>query len=182
VKEGQTVLINGAAGGVGTFAVQIARALGATVSGVCSARNAELVRTLGANHVIDYGLQDFTRADKRYDVIFDLVGNHPLSAIRGALNPGGTFVGCGGGGPDKPGGELLAGMLSQAIAAKFSKEKLTGVMAKVNTLDLEVLAGMMESGAIKPALSRSYLLKETAEAIRHVESCHASGKVIIAVA
>jgi NADPH:quinone reductase-like Zn-dependent oxidoreductase len=179
---GQTVLINGAAGGVGTFAVQIAKALGANVSGVCSARNAELVRTLGADHVIDYGLQDFTRLSRHFDLIFDLVGNHPLGAIRRALAPRGILVGCGGGGPDKSGGELLAGMLRQAIAARFTSQKLTGVLAKVKTADLNVLAGMMESGAIKPALSRTYSLKETAEAIRHVESCHAAGKVIIAVA
>jgi NADPH:quinone reductase-like Zn-dependent oxidoreductase len=182
VQAGQSVLINGAAGGVGTFAVQIAKALGATVTGVCSARNAELIRSLGADRVIDYAHEDFTRADGRFDVIFDLVGNHPLSAIRRALAPRGTFVGCGGGGPDRSGLELLAGTVGQAVAAKFSSEKLTSVLAKVNTADLNVLAGMLESGAVKPVLDRSYTLKETAEAIRHVESCHARGKVIIAVA
>ncbi len=182
VKAGQTVLINGAAGGVGTFAVQIAKALGATVTGVCSARNAELVRSLGADRVIDYAEEDFTKADGRFDVIFDLVGNHPLSAIRRALVPRGTFVGCGGGGPDRPGMELLAGMVGQAVAAKFSKEKLTGVLAKVNTVDLNVLAGMLQSGSVKPVISKRYSLKETAEAIRHVESCHTVGKVIIAIA
>jgi NADPH:quinone reductase-like Zn-dependent oxidoreductase len=182
LKAGQTVLINGAAGGVGTFAVQIAKALGATVTGVCSARNAELVRSLGADRIIDYAQEDFTRGAERFDVIFDLVGNHPLSAIRRALSPRGVLVGCGGGGPDKSGGDLLAAMLGQAIAARFSRQKLTGVLAKVNTADLNVLAGMLESGAVKPVLSRTYSLKETAEAIRHVESCHAQGKVIIAVA
>jgi NADPH:quinone reductase-like Zn-dependent oxidoreductase len=131
--------------------------------------------------VIDYSREDFTRADGRFDVIFDLVGNHPLSAIQRALKERGTFVGCGGGGPDKSGWELMAGMLGQAIAAKFSKQKLTGVFAKVNTADLNVLAGMLESGAIKPVVERSFTLEETAEAIRHVESCHARGKVIIAV-
>jgi NADPH:quinone reductase-like Zn-dependent oxidoreductase len=182
LKAGQTVLINGAAGGVGTFAVQIAKALGATVTGVCSARNAEMVRTLGADRVIDYAQEDFTRADRRWDVIFDLVGNHPLSAIRRALEERGTFVGCGGGGPDRSGWALMAGMLGQAIAARFSKEKLTGVLAKVNTADLNVLAGMLESGAVKPVISKRYSLRETADAVRHVESCHAAGKVIIAVA
>jgi len=182
LKAGQTVLINGAAGGVGTFAVQIAKALGATVTGVCSARNAEMVRTLGADRVIDYAQEDFTRADWRWDVIFDLVGNHPLSAIRRALEERGTFVGCGGGGPDRSGWALMAGMLGQAIAARFSKEKLTGVLAKVNTADLNVLAGMLESGAVKPVISKRYSLRETADAVRHVESCHAAGKVIIAVA
>jgi NADPH:quinone reductase-like Zn-dependent oxidoreductase len=181
VKAGQTVLINGAAGGVGTFAVQIARALGARVTGVCSARNVELVRSLGADRVIDYAQEDFTRMDGRFDVIFDLVGNHGLSAIRRALTPSGTLVGCGGGGPERSGFELMAGMLGQAIAAKFTKQKLTGVLAKVNTADLNVLAGMVESGAVKPVISRSYALGETADAVRHVESCHAVGKVVIAV-
>jgi NADPH:quinone reductase-like Zn-dependent oxidoreductase len=181
VKAGQTVLINGAAGGVGTFAVQIAKALGATVTGVCSGRNVEMVRSLGADRVIDYSQEDFTRADGLFDLIFDLVGNRPLSAIRRALSPRGTFVGCGGGGPDKSSGELLAGMLGQAIAARFTSQKLTGVLAKVNTADLNVLAGMLESGAVKPVVERSYALRETADAIRHVESGHAAGKVIIAV-
>jgi NADPH:quinone reductase-like Zn-dependent oxidoreductase len=181
VKAGHSVLINGAAGGVGTFAVQIAKALGATVTGVCSADNAKLIRSIGADHVVDYAQEDFTRGDRRFDVIFDLVGNHKLSKIRRALTPRGTFVGCGGGGPDRSGWELVAGMLGQAIAAKFSREKLTGVLAKINTGDLNVLAGMMESGAVKPVLSRTFSLRETAEAVRHVESCHAVGKVIISV-
>jgi NADPH:quinone reductase-like Zn-dependent oxidoreductase len=182
VQSGQEALINGAAGGVGTFAVQIAKALGATVTGVCSARNAELVRSLGADRVIDYAQEDFTRGAGPFDVILDLVGNRPLSAMRRALRPRGTFVGCGGGGPDKPGGELMAAMLGRAIAAPFASQKLTGVLAKINTEDLNALARMLELGEVKPVLSRTYPLKETAEAIRHVESCHATGKVIIAVA
>jgi NADPH:quinone reductase-like Zn-dependent oxidoreductase len=181
LKAGQAVLINGAAGGVGTFAVQIAKMLGATVTGVCSARNAELVRTLGADRVIDYAQEDFTRGDGRFDVIFDLVGNRPLSAMRRALSPRRIFVGCGGGGPDTSGWELMAGMLGRAIVAPFARQKLTGVLAKINTADLNVLARMLESGAVKPVLSRSYSLRETAEAIRHVESCHAVGKVMIAI-
>jgi NADPH:quinone reductase-like Zn-dependent oxidoreductase len=182
VKAGQAVLINGASGGVGTFAVQIAKALGATVTGVCSARNAEMVRSLGADSVIDYAQEDFTRSDRRFDVIFDLVGTQPLHAIRRALTPRGIFVGCGGGGPDKPGTELLAAMLGRAIAAQFSSQKLTGVLAKINTGDLNVLGRMLSSGAVKPFLSQSYSLKDTAAAIRHVETCHARGKVTIAVA
>lgn len=181
VEAGQTVLINGAAGGVGTFAVQIAKALGATVTGVCSARNVEMVRSLGADCVVDYEKEDFTRAEHRFDVIFDLVGNRPLSALRRALTPRGIFVGCGGGGPDRPGSKLLAALLGRAIIAQFSSQKLTGVLAKINTADLNVLAQMLESGAVKPFLSQSYSLKDTAEAVRHVESCHARGKVIIAV-
>jgi NADPH:quinone reductase-like Zn-dependent oxidoreductase len=181
LKAGQTVLINGASGGVGTFAVQIAKALGATVTAVCSARNAELVRSLGSDRVIDYAQEDFTRGAGPFDVIFDLVGNRPLSAMRRALRPRGTFIGCGGGGPDKPGGELMAAMLGRAIAAPFASQKLTGVLAKINTEDLNALARMLESGEVKPVVSRTYSLKETAEAVRLVESCHAAGKVIIAV-
>lgn len=181
VKTGQTVLINGAAGGVGTFATQIAKALGTTVTGVCSTRNEEMVRSLGADRVIDYTRQDFTTAGGRFDVIFDLVGNRPLSAMRRALNPRGVFVGCGGGGPDESSGELLAGMLGRAIAAPFARQKLTGVFAKINVEDLTVLARMLESGKVKPVLDRSYPLRETAEAIRYVEGCHAQGKVTIAV-
>jgi NADPH:quinone reductase-like Zn-dependent oxidoreductase len=182
VTAGQTVLINGAAGGVGTFAVQIAKALGATVTGVCSTRNKELIAALGADRVIDYTREDFTRGSIRYDVIFDLVGNHSLSAIRRALEPRGVFVGCGGGGPDQPSGKLLAGMLAPAFAAPFSRQKLTSVFAKVNTDDLNVLAGMLAAGTVKPVLDRSYPLVDTAEAIRYVEGCHARGKVTIDVA
>jgi NADPH:quinone reductase-like Zn-dependent oxidoreductase len=181
VKAGQKVLINGAAGGVGTFSVQIARALGATVTGVCSTRNVAMVNSLGADHAIDYTQVDFTQTGERFDVIFDLVGNHPLSALRRALTPRGTLVGCGGGGPDRSSGELLGAMLGQAIAAPFARQKLTSVLAKINTDDLNVLAGMLESGTVKPVLDRSYPLRETAEAIRYVEGCHAQGKVTIAV-
>jgi len=102
--------------------------------------------------------------------------------MRKALTARGVFVGCGGGGPDKSGWELMAGMLGQAIAARFSSQKLTGVLAKVNTQDLNVLAGMLESGAVRPLISKRYSLQETAEAARHVESCHALGKVIISIA
>ncbi len=181
VTAGQAVLINGAAGGVGTFAVQIAKALGATVTGVCSTRNQEMVSSLGADHLIDYTQEDFTRTGSRFDVIFDLVGNHPLSAMRRALNPRGVFVGCGGGGPDESSGKLLAAMLGRAIAAPFSRQKLTGVFAKINTDDLNALARMLESGKVKPVLDLSYPLREPAEAIRYVEGCHARGKVTIAV-
>jgi NADPH:quinone reductase-like Zn-dependent oxidoreductase len=181
LKSGQTVLINGAAGGVGTFAVQIAKALGATVTGVCSTRNTELVLSLGADRVIDYTREDFTATPGGFDLIFDLVGNRSLSSMRRALSPRGIFVGCGGGGPDEPSGKLLAGMLGQAVAARFSRQKLTSVFAKMNSGDLDVLARMLESGAVKPVLDRSYPLRDTADAIRYVEGCHARGKVIIAV-
>jgi NADPH:quinone reductase-like Zn-dependent oxidoreductase len=182
VQSGLSVLINGAAGGVGTFAVQIAKSFGAQVTGVCSTRNIELINSIGADQVIDYTREDFTRAGKQYDVIFDLVGNHALAAIRRALRPKGIFVGCGGGGPDKSSGELLAGMFGRLVVSPFTSQKLTGVFAKVNADDLDTLGGLLQSGQIKPVLDRSYPLGNVADAIRYVESCHARGKVTISVA
>ena len=181
VQSGQRVLLNGAAGGVGTFAVQIGKWLGAHITGVCSTRNVGLVQAIGADCVIDYTVQDFTRNDEKYDVVFDLVSNHSLKAMRRVLRPKGIFVGCGGGGPDKPGGELLAAMLGRLVASPFTSQKLTGVMAKVNAADLNVLGELLQSGKIKPVLDRSYPLREVPDAIRYVESCHARGKVTIAV-
>lgn len=182
VQPGQRVLINGAAGGVGTFAVQIGKWLGADITGVCSTRNVAFVQSIGADRAIDYTLQDFTRSDDQYDVIFDLVGNHPLKAIRRVLRPKGTFVGCGGGGPDTPGSELLSTMAERLVMSPFTSQKLTGVFAKVNASDLNVLGDLLQFGKIEPALDRSYPLCGVAEALRYVESCHARGKVTIVVA
>lgn len=182
VQRGQTVLINGAAGGVGTFAVQIAKTLGAQVTGVCSTRNLGLVGSLGADHVIDYTCEDFTRSDRRYDVIFDLVGNRPVSEVRHALHPKGTFVGCGGGGPDRSSWQLLAAILGRAILAPFVSQKLTGVLAKIKTADLNVLGEMMQAGKLTPVMDRSFPLFQTADAIRYVETGHARGKVTIVLA
>jgi NADPH:quinone reductase-like Zn-dependent oxidoreductase len=182
VQPGQRVLIVGAAGGVGTFAVQIGKWLGAHLTGVCSTRNVAFVQSIGADRAIDYTLQDFTRSDDQYDVIFDLVGNHPLKAIRRVLRSKGTFVGCGGGGPDKPASQLLSMMVGRLVTSPFTSQKLTGVFAKVNAADLNVLGDLMQFGKIEPALDRSYPLSGVAEALRYVESCHARGKVTIAVA
>jgi NADPH:quinone reductase-like Zn-dependent oxidoreductase len=181
VQAGQRVLINGAAGGVGTFAVQVGKWLGAQVTGICSTRNADLVQSLGADRVIDYTRGDFTRSGERWDVIFDLVGNHPLALLRRALESKGVLVGCGGGGPEKTSGELLKGMLGQALLGPFVSQKLTGVFAKINAADLTVLAQLLESGKIRPVLDRSYSLQEVGAAIRYVETCHARGKVTIKV-
>ena len=178
----QSVLINGAAGGVGTFAVQIAKYLGARVTGVCSTRNVELVRSIGAEGVVDYTREDFTLSGQKYDVIFDLVGNQPLSAVRRVLKPKGIYVGCGGGGPDESSISLLAMMLGRVLLAPFVSQKLTGVLAKINGDDLDVLSGLTASGQLTPVLDKSFALSETAAAIRYVEQCHARGKVIIAVA
>src|ERR1700761_3998576 len=182
VQPGQRVLIIGAAGGVGTFAVQIGKWLGAHITGICSTRNVAFVQSIGADRVIDYTLQDFTRSDDQYDVIFDLVGNHPLKAIRRVLHSKGTFVGCGGGGPDKSASELLSTMVGRLVASPFTSQKLTGVFAKVNPADLNVLGDLLQCGTIEPALDRSYPLSDVAEALRYVESCHARGKVTIVVA
>lgn len=181
VQAGQRVLINGAAGGVGTFAVQIGKWLGAQVTGVCSTRNAELVRSIGADRVVDYTKEDFTQTSGEYDVIFDLVGNRGLKEMRRALNRAGTFVGCGGGGPERRSSELMGAMLGRFARAPFTRQKLTGVFAKVNAADLGVLGELLGSGSIKPVLDKQYPLSETAEALRYVETCHARGKVTIAV-
>ena len=181
VKAQQSVLINGAAGGVGTFAVQIAKSFGAYVTGVCSTRNLELVCSIGADRAIDYTHEDFTQSGQKYDVLFDLVGNRPLSALRRALHPKGIYVGCGGGGPDRSSASLLVMMLERALLSPFVSQRLTGVLAKANANDLDMLSGLAASGKIIPVLDKSFPLPETPAAIRHVEQCHARGKVTIAI-
>jgi NADPH:quinone reductase-like Zn-dependent oxidoreductase len=182
VQPGQTVLINGAAGGVGTFAVQIAHSMGARVTGVSSARNGEQVRSLGADQVIDYAQEDFTQSAAKWDVVFDLVGNRTLAEFRRALQPKGVFVSCGGGGPDKKASELSGIMFGKMLIAPFVSQRLTGVFAKMNAADLSALAAMIETGTLKTVIDRTYALAETADAVRYVETGHARGKVIIAVA
>ncbi len=181
VASGQSVLINGAAGGVGTFAVQIAKHLGATVTAVCSTRNVDFVRSIGADSAIDYTQTDFTQEESRYDVIFDLVGNRALAEMRRALRPKGIFIGCGGGGPGTSSLGLLIGMLGRAAIAPFASQKLTGILAKINANDLSMLAGLVESGSIHPVLDRIFPLGQTPDALRYVETCHVRGKVLIAV-
>jgi NADPH:quinone reductase-like Zn-dependent oxidoreductase len=181
IRAGQRVLVNGAAGGVGTFAVQIAKSYGARVTGVCSTRNIELVRSIGADDLVDYTREDFIHGDRRYDVFFDLVGNNRLSACLGVLEPGGTYIGCGGGAPDRRSIELLGSMLQAAVMAPFVTQKLPGLLAKVNTADLSFLADLIQAGKIAPVLDRSNALKETASAIRYLEQGHARGKVVITV-
>lgn len=181
VKSGDKVLINGAAGGVGTFAVQIAKWLGASVTGVCSSRNVELVRSIGADRVIDYTRENFTVGSERYDVIFDLVGNRSLTEIRRVLAARGTLIGCAGGGPDTPASSLLAGMLRQGITGWFTKQKLVGILAKRNKKDLELLGQLLAGEHLKPVIDRKYPLSEVPDAIRHLEKGHAHGKVVITV-
>ena len=179
LHAGQSVLINGAAGGVGTFAVQIAHALGADVTGVCSTRNVELVRSLGAGHVVDYTVEDFTRSGLEYDLIVDTVGNHTLSQLRRALTPTGTLVIVGG-----QGGRLigaLAQLPKSVLVDRFVAQRLTRLFAKLTNDDLIVLRELVDDGKVTPVIDRAYPLRETADAIRHVEAGHARGKVVIAV-
>ena len=183
VQAGQKVLINGASGGVGTFAVQIAKSYGAEVTGVCSGRNVELVQSLGADHVIDYTKEDFTKGEQKYDVILDNVANHSLSECRRVLTPNGTYVLIGGGGVNEQGFlGALAKALKTALFSKFVSQKMGMMMADPSNKDLSLLADMMQSGKIKPIIDRTYKsLSEVPDAIRYVEEGHARGKVIITV-
>jgi len=183
VQSGQKVLINGASGGVGTFAVQLAKNFGAEVTGVCSTRNVELVQSLGADHVIDYTKEDFTKGDQKYDVILDNVANHSLSECRHALTPNGTYVLIGGGGVNEQG--FLGGLgnaLKAALFSKFVSQKMGMMMADPSNKDLTLLADMMQSGKIKPVIDRTYKsFSEIPDAIRYLEEGHARGKVVITV-
>jgi NADPH:quinone reductase-like Zn-dependent oxidoreductase len=181
VQPDQHVLINGAAGGVGTFAVQIAKSFGAHVTGVCSTRNVEIVRSIGADEVVDYSQKNFLEADRRYDLFFDLVGNHPLSACLRVLHPKGIYIGCGGGGPDRGSMELLGSMLHSAVSAPFVSQRMPGLLARVNTADLTFLGNLMQTGKVTPILDRTYPLSETAAAIVYLEQGHARGKVAVTV-
>jgi NADPH:quinone reductase-like Zn-dependent oxidoreductase len=182
VQPGQKVLINGASGGVGTFAVQIAKSFGADVTGVCSARNADLVRSLGADHVIDYTKEDFTKGEQRYDVILDNVANHSLSECRRVLTPKGKYVMIGGGGPNEQGFiGVMARPLKAMVLSPFISQQMGMMMADANQKDLTILADMMEAGKLKPVIDRTYKLDQVPDAIRYLEEGHARGKVIIAV-
>jgi NADPH:quinone reductase-like Zn-dependent oxidoreductase len=181
VRAGHRVLVNGAAGGVGTFAIQIAAALGAEVTGVCSTRNAGLVRSIGAAHVVDYTTQDFTDGRARYDVILDNVGNRPLSRLRRALTPAGTLVLNGGGAPGHVFGPV-AGILRAVVVNGLVRERLRLIPHEQKREQLLTLTGLIEAGKLTPVLDRTYPLAETAEAMRRVEQGHARGKVIITVA
>lgn len=179
VKAGTAVLINGASGGVGTLAVQIARSFGAEVTGVCSTRNVEMVRSLGADHVIDYTQDDFTEGEQRYDVIIDNVGNHPLSALRDVLVPGGTVVMVGG-----PPGDWVGPVINPLKALfmnPFIDEEFAFFISQFNQEDLAILAELMASGELTPVIDRHYPLNEVPEAIAYSEDGRAQGKIIIDV-
>jgi NADPH:quinone reductase-like Zn-dependent oxidoreductase len=182
VQPGQKVLINGASGGVGTFAVQIAKNLGAEVTGVCSGRNADMVRSLGADHVIDYTKEDFTKGNERYDVILDNVGTQPLSGFRRVLKPNGILVMVGGGGPND--GKWVGPMarpIKAMLMSPFTSQKMGMMLAEPNQKDLNLVAEMMDSGKVKPVIDRTYPLSQIREAMAYLEQGHARGKVIITV-
>lgn len=181
VKNGERVLIIGASGGVGTFAVQIAKWMGADVTAVCSTRNVEMVRSLGSDRVIDYTSENFTKGGIQYDVIYDLVGDKSFSEYSGVLKPSGRYIGAGILSSEGSMLKVIPGMIYTALRAAFSKKKFTSFMAKINKDDLADLADLMESGKLTPVIDRTYPLEETAAAVRYVAAKHARGKVVISV-
>lgn len=179
LQPGQHVLINGASGGVGTFAVQIAKVLGATVTAVCSERNAAMVRSLGADHVIDYRQSNYTSGEQRYDLIVDMIGNHSVSANLDALTADGRLVIVGGEKGDWIG--PLANMIKGPLLSPFVDQEIIVMLARATRSDLDYLAGLMQSGALVPVIDRVFALADTPEAIAYLEQGHASGKVIIEI-
>ena len=182
VRPAQQVLVNGASGGVGTFAAQIAKSLGAEVTGVCSTRNVELIRSLGADHVIDYTVDDFARNGRRYDVVLDLVGNRSLTDFRRALTPAGTLVLSGGG--VSRGGSMFGPMglfLKSQLLSRFVRHRLLTLPSKPSKENLAALRELVESGKLTPVIDRTFPLSEAPEAIRYLEVEHARAKVVITV-
>jgi NADPH:quinone reductase-like Zn-dependent oxidoreductase len=178
IAAGQKVLINGASGGVGTYAVQIAKSYGAHVTGVCSTRNVALVRSLGADRVIDYTQENFTEGAERYDLILDTVGNHDLLVLLEVMKPQGTLVGIGGNKTEMWIGPIW-GMAKRNIVDSFVDQKLVGFVASVHTADLEFLAGLMSDGKMTSAIDRRYSLEETGAALEYIGTRRARGKVIV---
>lgn len=187
LQQGQSVLINGAAGGVGTYAVQIAKTLGGRVTGVCSTRNVEFVRSIGADHVIDYTTFDFTRGPSRYDLIVQLAGNRTQAELCRALSRDGHLVVAGGGTGrelDEGGGlwELMSLMMKGMVLSRFVLPRALMFMARIRKADLTFLANLIHSGKLTSVVDRTYPLANAADAIRHLETGHARGKVIVTVA
>jgi NADPH:quinone reductase-like Zn-dependent oxidoreductase len=181
IRPGQKVLINGASGGVGTFAVQIAKSFGADVTGVCSTRNVEMVRSIGADHVIDYNKEDYTKGTQRYDLIFDTVGNHPLLDHRHVLTARGILVIVGGSSAD-PWLGPLARFLEGYVISPFMSQKFLGFLADTNkTEDLNHLRDLMQAGKLTPVIDRQFGLNEVPAAIRYLETGHVRGKLVIDV-
>jgi len=177
VKQGQKVLINGATGGVGTFAVQIAKSFGAEVTGVCSPRNLEMVRSIGADHVIDYTVMDFTQNGQYYDLIIDIAANHSLTNLMRALNPNGICVVVGFSSVQ----QMLGVRLFGPWISKTGSKKIGMLMPEKDESDLVIIKELLEAGKIVPVIDRSYQFSEVPEAIRYLENGHARGKVVITV-
>ncbi len=177
IQPGQKVLINGAAGGVGTFAVQIAKSFGADVTGVCSTRNVDMVRSIGADRVIDYTREDFTKSGQRYDVIFDLVANHSVLACRRVLNPKGIYIMAG-----ALSGRLIGFLdfpIKALVLSRFVSQKFIVFIARSSKEDLTIMGELIATGKVTPVIDRRYRLSEVPEAIRYLEQGHAQGKVVI---
>ena len=185
IQPGQKVLINGATGGVGTFAVQIAKSLGAEVTAVCSTRNVDLVRSIGADHVIDYTKEDFTKSDQRYDVIFDNVCNHSFFERRRVLTAKGICVLAGMGGAGVKEGQAIGRIAGNLFTARglssFTDQKFAQYMTKMSKQDLIMLGDLIQAGKLKPVIERTYKLNDAPEALRYLDQGHARGKVVIAV-
>lgn len=179
LKPGQRVLVNGASGGVGTWTVQIARAMGAHVTAVCSTRNVELVRSLGADEVIDYTKEDFLKGGPRFDVMMDLVGNRPLSGCRGVLHEGGTYIPCSGGGGEWAGPMLR--ILGGLFVSMFTSQKFKSFVMTPNREDLLFLKELVETGKAKPVVERSFPLSQAGAALHHVAEGHARGQTVIKI-
>jgi len=172
VQAGQKVLINGASGGVGTFSVQIAKSLGAEVTGVCSPRNVEMVRSIGADHVIDYTKEDFTKSGQRYDLILDNVGNHSFADLRRALSPGGTHL------PNTGHGGMTYVIKAYVLAALIHQHA-SPFLSEPNAEDLLYIKDLIEAGKVMPVIDRTYPMRQASEAVRYLEEEHAQGKVVI---
>ena len=172
VKPGQKVLINGASGGVGTFAVQLAKAYGAEVTGVCSTRNVDMVGSIGADHVIDYTQEDFSKGNRRYDMILDNVANHPLSACRRALTPQGKYI-------PNSGHSGMPYIIKTMLVSLFVKQQASGYLATTKTGDLAELKQLIKAGKITPVIDKTYSLGEFTAAMRYLNEGHACGKVVI---
>ena len=178
IQPGHKILVNGASGGVGTFAVQIAKSYGAEVTGVCSTLNLEMVRSIGADHVIDYTKENFTGSGQHYDIILDAVGNHSLAACRRALTPKGTLVMAGG-----KAGRWMVGPIARGIAASalssFGSQKFASILAKGSQQDLTVMRDLLQTGKVTPVIDRLYKLRDIAQAFSYLEEGHARGKIVI---
>ena len=180
IQSGQKILVNGASGGVGTFAVQIAKSFGADVTGVCSTTNLELVRSIGADAVIDYTAEDVTQLSERYDMVFDCVGNRSLSDWRKIMNRNSTMIAIGA----KPGGKLIGPLpyiLKLLVASRFVSQRVVFFIAQIKPDDLVALKDLIEAKRVTPVIDRSYELSEASQAIRYLKEGHARGKVVVTV-